>query len=160
MEKTTTLSRRLWIYCSSISLEPHINGIRTTLEGFMNSWKNEKNPLVQGDFQILHNHFLLVFADETAASLSGCSIDSLQRQILKLGQGLGVDFLNRQVYFESQDGVIQNASRLEFRELAKKGEVNGESWVFDTALTQEKDYLEKGFRLQAKDSWHSRLLGL
>ena len=54
---------------------------------------------------------------------------------------------------------MRSCSRDEFRTAAERGEVDGETPVFDLTLTRLREYRSGRFERAVSDSWHRSLLG-
>jgi hypothetical protein len=48
-------------------------------------------------------------------------------------------------------------TRAEFEAMARRGDVNGETLVFDTTVTSVRDFRAR-FEQPARESWHAQLL--
>lgn len=91
--------------------------IQDQLNNFTEQWQAHGKP-VKSASAILHDAMIVIKADETFQSATGCSIDSQTRFIQSLGEGLQVDFLNRwNVLVNTESGVEIR----DFREV-KEGE--------------------------------------
>lgn len=147
---------RMWVFPASRTLTPgESDALLRHVDAYLATWAAHGTPLRVGrDWR--YDRFLLVAVDESPAGASGCSIDGLVRSIRSAEQKLGVTLTdNAPVWFKDGDAVTQ-ASRDEFRELAKQGTVGGDTVVFDIAVTR-LDALRKGrWELPARQSWHGR----
>lgn len=146
---------RVWIYQSDRSLTPGEAGvINNRVSKFLEKWTAHGNTL-QAGVDILHTHFIIIGLDESVSGASGCSIDSLFRDLSTLGKELNVDFFNRELiaFF------INNEVKLIRREELKTffTEVNAEVLTFNN-LVSTKGALEQEWLQTAKSSWLKRYM--
>jgi hypothetical protein len=149
---------RCWIFPSEQPLVGWEKQVQKPVEEFLSKWKNERNPLVQGGWDVLHNHFIVFYADETAFPLSGCSIDSMHRFVSSLGQQYNIELPSRKLFYQDENGNVLTATRPEFRMLVKEGVITSSTMVFDTTITKPQFFIEGLFVLPAEKSWHKALL--
>jgi hypothetical protein len=87
---------KVWIYQSSRAFtEVEILQIENELQNFVATW-NSHGAKVNGYGHVFFNQFIVLMADETAASVSGCSTDSSVHIIKKIEKDFSVDLFNRQ----------------------------------------------------------------
>ncbi len=149
-------SARIWIYQSERKLtEAEKNTISDKLSAFTEQWKAHGNPL-KTSFQIFHNQFIVLAADENFEQASGCSIDGAVRVIqeidlqfsLSLFDRTKVAFLKEQVFGVKQNdlsksleqGIWQHDTLTFNNVLSTKGELNA-NWVVPASKTWLKRYL-------------------
>jgi hypothetical protein len=104
----------------------------------------------------------LVGVDERVSPPSGCSIDALVRLLRGLEAELGVELVaGGAIWYrdESRDGTPVRVSRERFRDLARAGEVSGETIVYDLSLTRVGEVRVGAWEKTARDSWHRRYFG-
>ena len=161
---------RLWIFPLERKLdEGEGRKLIETLLPFVESWKAHKVP-VEGRAFLFEGKFLFVSADEGVTKVSGCSTDALFRAVKGAADSLGIVLSDpATVHYRSsvktsgsspgEPAEIVSLSRAAFKELAKAGEINQETLVFDPTLTVVGEVLEEKFERPLRDSWHARLLG-
>ena len=100
----------------------------------------------------------MIGVDESQAGASGCSIDSLVRQLRALEADLGLDLLDsRPVWYRDGDS-IRRCTRSEFRDLWTSGEVDLTTPVFDLTVSRAGDLRAGRLEVPAGDSWHRSIL--
>lgn len=149
---------RVWIYQANrfltASEEERLNA---AMHAFIPTWASHGNELY-GDFLIAESLFLIVGADEQKSPTSGCSIDSLNREIKRIGTELGIEFFDRlRVAYVDQHQQIQVVPLADFKALMKKDQVTGSTLVFNN-LVETKADLETKWKSSVKNSWHKNLL--
>jgi hypothetical protein len=147
-------SARVWVFASD---QPLMGAVADTLlasvDHFLADWKAHGVPLRCGrDWR--DGRFLAVGVDVSAENASGCSIDGLFRTLQSLDKTLGTRLVGGgRVFYRTRSG-IEMASREEFGERVKTGDVAHETPVFDTAITTA-DAWRTRFEQPAGKSWTS-----
>jgi hypothetical protein len=150
---------RLWCFGADRDLaDTESEVLAATVARFVERWTAHDQRLAAG-FEWRDARFLLVAVDEGVESASGCSIDSLLRQLRTLESELSVNLADgRLVWFRDADGTVQSVPRDEFRDLASRGKIGPDTAVFDLSLTDVGQVRSGGFELLASEGWHSRYL--
>ena len=151
---------RLWIFASpdKIAGAPATR-LLDMVDGFLDEWHAHGHPVVGGrDWR--HDRFLLVAADEAATGVSGCSTDSLFRIFKGAEKELGITLLDGSLVWYRDGEEIRGASRAEFRERAKSGEVNGDTVVFDNTVPTVGGVRTGQWERPAREAWHGKAFGL
>ena len=145
-------SSRLWIY--------QLNRELTTLEkdylsaqtnSFLESWAAHGTGLVAA-FSIVESRFIFIAADESNASASGCSIDSLTHFLQDMQQQMKIDFFDRSSIIYNTDGKLKSMPFAEFKDKLTSGDISSDTPMYNTVLKQ-KSQLKEQFLIPAKDSW-------
>lgn len=149
-------SARLWVFAAARPLDARERqALLDAVDGFLDEWQAHRVPLSAArDFR--YDQFLLVAADEQAAGVSGCSIDSLVRTVKALGQELGVELLDHASVFYRDQGAIQRSSRAAFADAAAAGTVTPETIVFDNTVTAVGAVRQGRWETPAANAWHGR----
>jgi hypothetical protein len=151
-------SARLWVFGASRPLAPGEEArLLAEVDGFLEGWKAHGHPLAAArDWR--YGRFLLVAVDDRVTPPSGCSIDALVRRLKGLEEEFDVDLVgSAPIWFRDGD-EIRRVSRPDFKALARDGEVDAETVVFDLSLTR-LDALRAGkWETRAAESWHRRYL--
>lgn len=149
---------RLWIFAAE---RPVVGADASLLlervDAFVASWKAHGAPLtVARDWRF--DRFLLVAVDEQAAGASGCSIDALTHSLKELESKLGVALLDSAPVYYRVNGEMRRATRAEFRALAERGAVNGETAVFDNTVRTVGALAQ--WETKAGAAWHAKAFPL
>jgi len=148
-------SARVWVFASDQSLSGAVaDTLLAGVDQFLTDWKAHGAPLrCARDWR--DGRFLAVGVDITAENASGCSIDGLFRVLQQLERTTGSRLVGGgRVFYRTRSG-IEAASRDEFAERVKQGEVARETPVFDTSLTAAGDWRTK-FEQPAGKGWVAR----
>lgn len=150
---------RVWCFGAQRALD----GARTaqlldSTNRFLERWTAHRRELTAG-FALRYQRFLFVAVDESRAGASGCSIDALLHYLTRLETEIGVRLTDSApVWYRDAEGRIRCVGRAEFRRLAERGEVSGETIVFDLTLTRLGDVRAGRWEVPAAGAWHARLL--
>lgn len=148
---------RFWIFTSNrlLTQEEH-DDLNNELSLFIRKWTAHKQEL-NASFSVIDKAILVVGVDESQTGASGCSIDSMTKEITRLAQQMNIDWLNRfSIVIKSAEGVITtNANNL--KELFLDGKINEQTLV-SNALLSNFDELQTNLYLPIKDTWMNRYL--
>lgn len=88
-------SSRVWIYSSDRTFDgTESNFIQESLNDFIDSWAAHGKGL-RAEGKLIEDRFIVIVADESMVSVSGCSIDSSVRFIKNLQDQLNNNFFDR-----------------------------------------------------------------
>ncbi|MEQ9569340.1 MAG: hypothetical protein RLN75_04055 [Longimicrobiales bacterium] len=147
---------RLWVFAADRPVEgDHAEALLARVDAFLDAWNAHGHPLT-GARRWDQDRFLFVAVDERTAPPSGCSIDALHRVLKDFEAERGVGLTDHvDVLWRDGEGRVVRSSRPDFARLAREGEVDFETPVFDTTLTR-KGALIEGFEVPAGSDWHRR----
>jgi hypothetical protein len=148
---------RFWMFTSNRLLnQEEVIYLNNELSLFIQKWTAHKQEL-NASFSVIDNAILVVGVDETQTGASGCSIDSMTKEITRLAQQMNIDWLNRfSIVIKSSDGIITtNANNL--KDLFLAGKINEQTLV-SNALLSNFDELQTNLYLPIKDTWMNRYL--
>ncbi len=150
---------RVWVY----GFENDLNGdakntVSEALSRFLPTWTSHQH-LVKAAFAVVFNRFAIVAA-YTPHGVSGCSIDSLWRNLRTLEMDHGLNPLDGSLlFFRDGSGQLQAVDRGEFQQLIGAGEIRADTPVFDT-LVENVGQLRAGrFERAFESCWHIRMFG-
>lgn len=147
---------RVWVFPASRRLgASEADALLAEVDAFLDGWAAHGTPLRSGR-EWMEDHFLLVGVDEDASQPSGCSIDALVNRLESLGEGMGVRLVDHAPVWYRDGEEIGVVSRDVFREMARRGEVDPQTPVFDTTLTRLAQLRTVGLERPAQESWHGR----
>ncbi len=146
---------RLWIYQSNRALTAEdVSDIEEKAASFISGWAAHGQDLLASAI-VMHNHFLIIAADENFNMASGCSIDSQFRFVQDLGKAMDIDFFNRlNIAFLLQDQV-ELIPMSAIKQNIEEGNITADSTFFDNNLQTKGDLRVKWLK-NASDSWLSR----
>lgn len=137
-------SNRLFTMSEAFELEP-------LLEDFVEQWKSH-GAAVKGYANLFYGQFIVLMADETQATVGGCSTDSSVRLIKQIEQDFKVDMFNRQsLAFVVKDKVqILPINQLNYA--IENGFITDETLYFNN-LVATKEELVSNWIVPINQSW-------
>jgi hypothetical protein len=150
---------RVWIYQSSRAfIEKEANEVNEQLHQFYAHWLSHGEP-VKGWAQLLFRQFVVIIADETDVTVSGCSTDSSVRIIKSLERQYSVNFFDRLMLTFLVKGNAEMLPLNQVQYAIDKGYINGDTPLFNNTLTSKKELMEN-WLVPLKDSWLARQVTL
>ena len=150
---------RLWVFAAAHPLDAaRERQVLDAADRFLAGWAAHGVPLrAARDWR--DGRFLAIGVDQSVEGASGCSIDGLFRALRALEPALGTTLLGGgRVYWRGADGLVHVAERGDFAAHATRGEIGGETPVFDTTVTTAGDWRAR-FEQPLRASWHAQLVG-
>ena len=148
---------RVWVFAAGRELSPQEQGaLLERVNGFVDAWVAHGHPVV-GAAELREGRFLFVAADERATGVSGCSIDSMSRALRQVDEEIGTGLLEtaQRIYFRGPGGEVRAVPRAEFRELARAGQVDGDTPVFDNIVGTVGE-LRTAWEKPLRAAWHAK----
>ena len=151
-------SARIWVYGSDKPIDSgKEDQLLDAVDEFLVGWAAHGVPLHSAR-RWDEGRFLTIGVDSTREGASGCSIDGLYRALKSLEPTLGAHIVTSGlVYYRGKDGGINAVSRDEFFSRATRGEITGDSEVFDLSVTDLNEWKSR-FKSRAQNSWHASLM--
>ena len=149
---------RIWVFGAAAPVDEVDAGkLLASVDSFLMQWQAHGHPLTVAR-EWRDERFLVIGVDQRTEGASGCSVDGLFRTLQGLERGIGASLVGGgRVYFRDALGMVHAVSRDEFELMARRGEVNAETRVFDTAATTAGAY-RATFERPARQGWHAALL--
>lgn len=150
---------RVWIFASPEALTAEqSNALLERVDSFLEGWHAHGHAVVGGrDWR--YERFLVIAADERATGVSGCSTDSLYRVFKAAERDLGIHLLDGSLVWYRDGEEIRSATRPEFRDRVRQGEVRPDTIVFDNTAPTVGDLRAGRWERPMRDSWHWRAFG-
>ena len=150
---------RVWAFAADHDIAGEEEAaLRAAAEKFMRIWKT-KEERIKGCWELREKRFLVVGADESAAPLSGCSVDAMMARLLKLEAETGLKLVDRmRVYYRDREGVVRAIPRAELRRQMEAGAIDEDTLVFDTTISRIESLREGRFEIPLRESWVAQLL--
>ncbi len=152
---------RIWIYGTEEALTvPQCQALEAHMEAFLAEWNSHQQKVMPG-WQLVHDQFVIISADETAMNLSGCSIDSMFHALEAFNKTSGLKFASsgNQIFYRDNDGTIRCVDRPSFRSLAQQGAVSEKTIVFNNVIQTVGDFAAGRWEIPMSDSWHMDVFG-
>jgi hypothetical protein len=146
---------KVWLYQSHRSFTAQeVLQAENILYPFVNQWQTH-GQLVKGFATVLFKQFIVLMADESTATVSGCSTDSTVRQIKLIEQQLGIELLNRQSLAFIIEESIQTIPLFQLQEALLNKIITPDTLYFNN-LVQTKQELLAHWLQPLKESWLSK----
>lgn len=148
-------SARLWVFASDRELTgDSAAAVLGAVDDFLDGWKAHGVPLVCArDWR--DNRFLAIGVDVNAENASGCSIDGLFRALQQLERSIGSRLVGGGRVFYRTAAGIEMASRDQFIECVKRGELAKTTSVFDVGVSAASAWRTR-FEQPAGSGWTAR----
>lgn len=145
---------RVWIYQADrrFTMQEALQ-IEAMLDGFVEQWNTHGTP-VKGFATMFFGQFIVLMADESAATVSGCSTDSSVRLIKSIEQTFQVSLFNRQLLGFVMKDNIQLLPLAQLTYAIEHGFVTRETVYFNNTV-QTKAELQEKWMIPAGNSWLS-----
>ena len=151
-------SSRIWIFQANRPLTAEERKFAEAgLRQFTEGWTVHGAPL-DASFDIRYDQFIILAADESRMSASGCSIDSSVRVLKEIEGKLGIDLFDRNQVAFLIAGRVQLISLTNLKEKFRDGTLNQETLTFNN-LTSSKVTFEESWLGPASNTWLRRYLG-
>ncbi len=148
---------RIWIYpCNRKFSEEEKNKINQLLTEFCENWQTHGSAMV-ASFNIVHDRFIIVAADQEVLAASGCAIDKQVVLILQIEKELDVVLLDKMNVTYKTGEFFAHKSLVDFKRLVKEKAVNAETIVYNNLVNNIAEWHDN-WEIPMKDSWHSRFL--
>jgi hypothetical protein len=148
---------KLWVFPSSRKFYPQeIDGLKESIEEFLNNWTNEDTPL-NASYSLKYDRFIILTVDNSEISLNLKAHDDLTAFILQLEKKYDIVLLDKINVCYKQGEFVQYKDLKEFKKMMKNKGVSQKTTVFDNMITT-KEELENDWEINIMDSWLGRLL--
>lgn len=148
---------KVWIYQSSKPLEKdELDYIKVQIDNFLSTWESH-GKMVTSTFEIFHDLFVVLFADEKGDRLCGTAQDNSVKLMKQLEQELEVEFLNRMIQSYKEGESVKVVNINDFSTLLANNDITEDTIVFNNTITTKADF-DKNWEVPLKDSWHKQLL--
>lgn len=150
-------SARVWIFQSNRPFNDHeLAIIDGRLRSFTEEWNVHGTPL-NTSYRVEHRQFIILAADESSQSASGCSIDSSVRVVKELEQSLGLTLFDRNlVAFKTGEGILTIPVG-KLKENFANGIIDEDTLAFYN-LVGSKGEFETKWLVPAKETWLKRYI--
>lgn len=151
------MNSRVWIYLSEKPFdEGTTTSIKNDLNGFLAGW-NAHGTALSASAELLHNHFIIIKADEEKFAASGCSIDKQFQFIKGLEQKYGLSLLNRLVIAYKNSNDIKTVHSSKVPQLLNEGVLNENTTVFNVGVGTDSEFAVN-FEIPLSKSWLAKFL--
>lgn len=144
-----------WIFQLSADLSPEQeNAVNAGVKLFLGNWKSHGHP-VTGTGGVKHHRFIILQAEE--GSTSGCSIDSMTREMEQILSALKLQLLDSaHILYRRPDESLGQIHFREVKTAIENGILSPETIIFDISMGQTSDL--NRFELPLSQSWMGKYL--
>lgn len=148
---------RVWIFQSNRGLtDQEVQVADTRLRAFTEEWVVHGSPLA-ASYSIRYNQFIILAADESDQTASGCSIDSSVRALRELENLMSIDLFDRNQVAFLVEGKVTLFPLKNLKEKFATGILSGETLTFNN-LAGTIDELQNKWLLPAVETWVKRYI--
>ena len=143
---------KVWIYqCNRMFGMMEALQIEEKLNSFVADWKSHGAP-VKGFATIFFGRFIVLMADETVASVGGCSMDNISRLIKTIEDEYKVNLLDRQTLAFVIKDNIQLLPLQQIQYAIDNGFVNADTLYFNNLVLSKKQLIDDWIQ-STSSSW-------
>jgi len=148
---------RVWIFQANRPFtDEELTTVHSRLRALTEEWSVHGSPL-ETSYSVRFDQFIVLAADESGQSASGCSIDNSVRVLKALEESFGIRLFDRnQVAFKSGDHVLL----VPLEELKQKFQdriLNQDSLTFNNLAGTRSEFDDK-WLVPAGETWLSRYI--
>lgn len=149
---------RVWIYqCDRNFTEDEAEHLTALCRAFAEKW-TAHNVKLRSAAGVFYRRFICLFADESAAGASGCSIDTSVRFIREQEQRLNVSMTNRMLMAYAEGDTIETVHLNDLPEKLKSGVIRPDTPVFDNLIATLGD-MKKKWPAPFSETWFTKFSG-
>ena len=127
---------RLWLMAFPRSLsEVEKSKLAEGFDSFRPHWKTHSTP-IESAWMLLEDQIFAVVENTMGTSPSGCSIDAMLRQSIKLASILELPFLDAQSIVVRASGKLKVVAKTELEPLLQDGTLDAATPVIDLGLLE------------------------
>jgi hypothetical protein len=150
---------KVWIYQINRPLLDNEYALANQMiQEFVSQWTSHGSK-VKGFGTILFNHFLILIADETASSVSGCSTDSSVRLIKEIEKKIDVSLFDRQKLAFQVSNEILLIPLSELNIALNNGIISNDTFYFNNLISHLED-LHENWIIRLDQSWLATKYGI
>lgn len=155
MTDYTTLApgSRVWIFQADRELSAdESKSISHELLQFIDNWISH-GTLLKAHYKLLHNRFIVFFADEQGDNMCGRAIDASVRFIKELEKEYAVSLIDRSRVAYIKGDKVFACTLDELGQRIEDGEITPGTEVFNN-LVSTKEEFDKSWTVPLSKSWH------
>lgn len=144
---------RVWIFQADRELtNDENNAISNDLLQFVENWLSH-GSLLKAHYKLLHNRFIVFFADEDGDNMCGRAIDASVRFVKELEKKYAISLLDRSRVAYLVDGKVEACTLDELGQRIEDGEITPKTEVFNN-LVSTKEEFDSSWTVPLAKSWH------
>jgi hypothetical protein len=145
---------KVWVYQSNREFTTsEVAEIQEKLNAFTAQWQAHGHQL-KAKAEIIHNFFIVITVDETASSVTGCSIDASVRVLKEIEAQYNLDLFNRFNMAYMMDDKVFSLNKEDFETLVSIKKITPDTIVFNN-MVQTLEEFETKWQVPFAQSWHN-----
>ena len=141
---------KCWIYITKNEIsKSELENLEIELYKICENWMSHGKK-IKSNYKIKNKHFIILFAEEN--DVSGCSIDSTNREIMRILNDLNIGLNPNSKIGIFKDEIILFYDKKEIIDLIRKNKFSLSDKMINTTIRNKSEYLSS-WKLMLKDSW-------
>ncbi len=150
---TLSSGSRVWIFQADRELSDSENkAISDELLQFVENWLSH-GSLLKAHYKLMHNRFIVFFADEQGDNMCGRAIDASVRFVKELEKKYALSLLDRSRVAYIKNGKVEACTLDELGQRIEDGEITPDTEVFNN-LVSTKEEFDNSWTVPLSKSWH------
>jgi len=150
---TLAPNSRVWIFQADREFSAdETTSISNELLQFVDNWLSH-GSLLKAHYKILHNRFIIFFADEDGDNMCGRAVDASVRFIKELEKRYSVSLLDRSRVAYIKNDNVYACTLDELGQRIEAGEITPDTEVFNN-LVSTKEEFDSHWTVPLAKSWH------
>lgn len=148
---------KLWIFQSDkLFTTDEIDQISKDLRQYLSRWNAHGVPL-KSRFEIRYNRFIIIHADQSKTTASGCAIDDMTRLIKSLERKLKCSLLDRMNVAYKENNTTSILPLAKFKQKVSAGTLSPKTIIFNNSISTLEEY-RSIWEVPIKHSWAKTLV--
>lgn len=150
---TLAPNSRVWIFQADREFSAdETASISTELLQFVDNWLSH-GSLLKAHYKLLHNRFIIFFADEEGDNMCGRAIDASVRFVKELEKKYSVSLLDRSRVAYIKNDKVYACTLDELGQRIEAGKITPDTEVFNN-LVSTKEEFDNHWTVPLAKSWH------
>ncbi len=141
---------KCWVYITKNEINnSELEKLQIELYNICENWMSHGRK-IKSNYKVKNKHFIILFAEEN--DVSGCSIDSTNREIMRILNDLNIGLNPNSKIGIFKDEIIFFYDKEEIIDLIGKNKISLSDKMINTTIRNKSEYLSS-WKLMLKDSW-------
>jgi len=143
-------SSKCWVYITKNEIsKSELESLQIELYNICENWMSHGRK-IKSNYKVKNKHFIILFAEEN--NVSGCSIDSTNREIMRILNDLNIALNPNSKIGIFKDEIILFYDKEEIIDFIGKNKFSLSDKMINTTIRNKSEYLSS-WKLMLKDSW-------
>ena len=141
---------KCWVYITKNEIsKSELEKLEIELNNTCENWMSHGRK-IKSNYKVKNKHFIILFAEEN--DVSGCSIDSTNREIMRILNDLNIGLNPNSKIGIFKDEIILFYDKEEIIDFIGKNKFSLSDKMINTTIRNKSEYLSS-WKLMLKDSW-------